>query len=116
MATGLNDYVQERLVAALFGCRPGRMRPVILVLPTCERSCLGARSRADCVPILDYRAAVGHAMRVLTSGSVEVAIAPAEQADLVRGYEQVKLDNVERFNQGSAAVGAALEHGVVIAE
>jgi indolepyruvate ferredoxin oxidoreductase len=52
-----------------------------------------------------YRAMVLHLADQLTSASYGTAVAAAEAADLVRGYEDVKLANVERYRARLAEPG-----------
>lgn len=47
--------------------------------------------------VSEYRALVERRLRDLTSESYESVVRLAELADVVRGYEEVKLRNVERF-------------------
>ena len=51
-----------------------------------------------------YRAMV-RAHRGLTRGDYDTAVAAAEAADLVRGYERVKLANVTRYRARLAELG-----------
>ncbi|GAA4867139.1 indolepyruvate ferredoxin oxidoreductase family protein [Saccharopolyspora cebuensis] len=47
--------------------------------------------------ITEYRGAVEVALHALTERSLPTAVELAELPDLVRGYERIKLDNVERY-------------------
>ena len=45
----------------------------------------------------EYLAFIDHALMRLTPETLDVALEIAASPDMVRGYEQIKLDNVERF-------------------
>ena len=47
--------------------------------------------------IVEYRQAVDEALRALNPETLQRALHLAELPDLVRGYEQIKLDNVARY-------------------
>ncbi|MFM8894920.1 MAG: DUF6537 domain-containing protein, partial [Actinomycetales bacterium] len=53
--------------------------------------------RVERALIGEYRQAVEEALTSLSSDSLDYAVALAQLPDLVRGYEQVKLRNVERY-------------------
>ncbi|HEY2438803.1 MAG TPA: indolepyruvate ferredoxin oxidoreductase family protein, partial [Solirubrobacteraceae bacterium] len=57
----------------------------------------------------EYRALVARAVERLDAGSVEVVAEIAELPDLVRGYEQIKLDGVERMRLRAAELSERLE-------
>jgi indolepyruvate ferredoxin oxidoreductase len=46
-----------------------------------------------------YSALIARLTAELTSGNYDTAVAAADAADLVRGYEDVKLANVERYRE-----------------
>jgi indolepyruvate ferredoxin oxidoreductase len=47
--------------------------------------------------VVEYRQAVDEAVRALNRETLQRALHLAELPDLVRGYEQIKLDNVARY-------------------
>jgi indolepyruvate ferredoxin oxidoreductase len=53
----------------------------------------------------EYRALVLRLAAGLTAGSYATAVAAAEAADLVRGYEDVKLAGVRRYRARLAELG-----------
>jgi indolepyruvate ferredoxin oxidoreductase len=59
----------------------------------------------------EYTAAVTRALRDADVASLPDVVALAGLPDLVRGYEQIKLDNVERFRTQTTALLAQLDHG-----
>ena len=54
----------------------------------------------------EYRGMVLRSLQALSPASYEVAVQIAELPDLVRGYESIKLRNVERFRERAAALEA----------
>jgi indolepyruvate ferredoxin oxidoreductase len=58
----------------------------------------------------DYRAMVLRLARELTADSHATAVAAAQAADLVRGYEDVKLAGVARYHDRLAELGIAADH------
>ncbi|HTK61982.1 MAG TPA: indolepyruvate ferredoxin oxidoreductase family protein [Pseudonocardia sp.] len=52
-----------------------------------------------------YTAMLGRLTGSLTEGSYDTAVAAAEAADLVRGYEEVKIGNVARYRERLAELG-----------
>ncbi|ALE74279.1 indolepyruvate ferredoxin oxidoreductase [Pseudonocardia sp. EC080610-09] len=56
----------------------------------------------------EYQALVREALDALDPGTAEEVVAVAETASIVRGYEDVKLANVERFRAAAAERLAAL--------
>ena len=56
----------------------------------------------------EYQALVRSALDRLEVDTVDGVVAVADTADLVRGYEDVKLGNVERFREQARAALAAL--------
>jgi indolepyruvate ferredoxin oxidoreductase len=52
-----------------------------------------------------YSAMIGRLTGSLTAANYETAVAAAEAADLVRGYEEVKLGNVQRYRARLADLG-----------
>jgi indolepyruvate ferredoxin oxidoreductase len=58
----------------------------------------------------DYRAMVLRLARELTADSHATAVAAAQAADLVRGYEDVKLAGVARYHDRLAELGLAADH------
>jgi indolepyruvate ferredoxin oxidoreductase len=55
--------------------------------------------------IAEYRALLEKAMAGLTPESYERAVRLANLPDLIRGYEEVKLENVRRFRDEVRALG-----------
>jgi indolepyruvate ferredoxin oxidoreductase len=55
--------------------------------------------RAERQLILDYRQMIERALDQLAPGTQEIIAELASAPDMIRGYEQVKLDNVERYRQ-----------------
>jgi indolepyruvate ferredoxin oxidoreductase len=58
--------------------------------------------------VRDYREAISAAMQRLAPESRELVLELAQLPDMVRGYEEIKLANVERFEARAAELGAAL--------
>ena len=56
--------------------------------------------------IAEYRALVARALEHLDAGRVDLFVDVAELTDLVRGYEQIQLDGLERMRAGGRADGA----------
>jgi indolepyruvate ferredoxin oxidoreductase len=54
--------------------------------------------------LADYRATMLDAARNLTSDRLEAATRLARLPDMIRGYEQVKLRNVDRYNEAFTAL------------
>jgi indolepyruvate ferredoxin oxidoreductase len=52
-----------------------------------------------------YTAMITRLTGALTAGNYDTAVAAAEAADLVRGYEGVKAANVERYRARLAELG-----------
>jgi indolepyruvate ferredoxin oxidoreductase len=52
-----------------------------------------------------YTAMITRLTGSLTAGSYDTAVAAAEAADLVRGYEEVKLGNVARYRARLSELG-----------
>jgi indolepyruvate ferredoxin oxidoreductase len=76
--------------------------------------------RTERALIAEYRRMVKDACARLTPETHVAAVALAELPDMVRGYEQVKLDNVRRYREAAqnllAQLGApapAVDHGPV---
>jgi indolepyruvate ferredoxin oxidoreductase len=63
--------------------------------------------RVERALIGEYRSLVERRLASLSPESYEAAIAAAELADRIRGYEDVKLRNVERFRQEAARLEAS---------
>ncbi len=59
--------------------------------------------------VAEYQSAVRRALGHLRPGTVDAVVAIAELADVVRGYEDIKLANVARFREQVAAALAALD-------
>ncbi|ADB54015.1 indolepyruvate ferredoxin oxidoreductase family protein [Conexibacter woesei] len=57
----------------------------------------------------EYLTLVEDALARLSPATLPTAVAVAELPDLVRGYEQIKLDGVARFRARAAELGATLE-------
>jgi indolepyruvate ferredoxin oxidoreductase len=57
----------------------------------------------------EYLAHVGHAIERLEPETLELVLEVAALPELVRGYEQIKLDGVERFRARAAELAAALD-------
>jgi indolepyruvate ferredoxin oxidoreductase len=57
----------------------------------------------------EYRALVARAVERLDADSVGLVAEIAELPDLVRGYEQIKLDNIERMRRRAGELSARLE-------
>ncbi|MQA13342.1 MAG: indolepyruvate ferredoxin oxidoreductase family protein [Pseudonocardiaceae bacterium] len=55
----------------------------------------------------EYRAMVRRLATELTAGSYDTAVAAAQAADLIRGYEDVKLAGVARYRERLAELGVA---------
>lgn len=64
--------------------------------------------RAERRILAEYRDAVIQAAENLTPGNINVAVALAGLPDLVRGYEDVKLANIERFDVALAEMRRGL--------
>jgi indolepyruvate ferredoxin oxidoreductase len=58
--------------------------------------------------IAEYRTLIGDALGVLSSSNHGTAIALASLADVIRGYEGIKLASVEEFHRRAAALGDEL--------
>jgi indolepyruvate ferredoxin oxidoreductase len=56
----------------------------------------------------EYRALVADALNALTPATQDEVAAIAALPELVRGYERIKLDNVERFRAEGPRLLAAL--------
>jgi indolepyruvate ferredoxin oxidoreductase len=56
----------------------------------------------------DYRQAIGQALDRLAPGTQEIIAELAAAPDMIRGYEQIKLDNVERYRQRTEELLALL--------
>ena len=56
----------------------------------------------------EYVAALDESLEALTSDTAPLVLALAETPDLVRGYEELKLRNVERFRERVTALRAEL--------
>ncbi len=56
----------------------------------------------------EYRTSLRHALRRLTADNLEAVVELAELPDLVRGYEDIKLANVERYRAAVADVTARI--------
>ena len=54
--------------------------------------------------IVDYRALMEAELNALTPGTYERAVKLAQLPDVIRGYEEVKLDGVERFREQVQAI------------
>ncbi|HZE05231.1 MAG TPA: DUF6537 domain-containing protein, partial [Solirubrobacteraceae bacterium] len=65
--------------------------------------------RAERQLIGEYRALVARALERLDSGTVDLVAEVADLPDLVRGYEQIKLDNIERMRRRAAELAARLQ-------
>ena len=61
--------------------------------------------RTERALIAEYRGLVEQEFNELTADTYERAVALAELPAMVRGYEHVKLDNVERFRAEVRALG-----------
>ncbi len=57
----------------------------------------------------EYRAMIKDALGKLTTENYAQVVALAELPDLIRGYEQIKLDNVQRYHEAVATIQAQLE-------
>ena len=64
--------------------------------------------RAERELIGEYRALVTRALERLDAGTVELVAEVAGLPDMVRGYEQIKLDNIERMRRRAAELTARL--------
>lgn len=62
--------------------------------------------------IQHYRALVEFALDRLTPENADVVVEIAELPDVVRGYEQIKLDNIDRYLQRADALTARLQQPV----
>jgi indolepyruvate ferredoxin oxidoreductase len=60
----------------------------------------------------EYRALVDRALERLTPVTHATVVKIAELPDVVRGYEDIKLANVERFREQAGALEAELAQGV----
>nr|WP_249009271.1 indolepyruvate ferredoxin oxidoreductase family protein [Conexibacter sp. DBS9H8] len=56
----------------------------------------------------EYSQLVSRALALASSADYEALVSLAELPDMVRGYEQIKLDNVERFRSAGRAALAAI--------
>jgi indolepyruvate ferredoxin oxidoreductase len=61
--------------------------------------------RVERALIAEYRGLIEKAMAGLSPESYERAVTLANLPDLIRGYEEVKLENVQRFRDGVRALG-----------
>ena len=57
----------------------------------------------------EYRAILKEACAKLTPRNHAAAVALAELPDMVRGYEQIKLDNVHRYREAARQLLAQLD-------
>jgi indolepyruvate ferredoxin oxidoreductase len=55
----------------------------------------------------EYRALIEQVLNHLSPGTYERAVALAQLPDMIRGYEQVKLDSVRRFREAVRELGGA---------
>ena len=60
----------------------------------------------------EYRALVERALGVLGPATHDQAVALAELPDMIRGYEQVKLDSVAQFRRRAAELAEKLDLAV----
>jgi indolepyruvate ferredoxin oxidoreductase len=58
----------------------------------------------------EYHDAVTRALPHLSPGTLPALVALASLPDMVRGYEQIKLDNVGRYRAALAGALSDLEH------
>jgi indolepyruvate ferredoxin oxidoreductase len=63
----------------------------------------------------EYRGAIEAAIELLGPATHEPAVRLAELPDLVRGYEDVKLRNVERFRAAKDEILRELTAGLIVA-
>jgi indolepyruvate ferredoxin oxidoreductase len=56
----------------------------------------------------EYRALVERALARLAPGRHDAAVALADLPDMIRGYEDIKLDNVKQFRARAAELAARL--------
>jgi indolepyruvate ferredoxin oxidoreductase len=61
----------------------------------------------------EYRALVAHALEHLDADNADLVAEVAGLPDLVRGYEQIKLDAIERMRRRAAELSARLRGAVV---
>ncbi len=67
-----------------------------------------AMRRAERALVGEYRELMARALDRLDDGSVETVVEVAELPDLVRGYEQIKLDGMEQMRRRSVELMARL--------
>ena len=56
----------------------------------------------------EYRALIERALAALAPGRHDAAVALADLPDMIRGYEDIKLDNVKQFRARAAEFAARL--------
>jgi len=56
----------------------------------------------------EYRALVERALAALEPARHDTAVALADLPDMIRGYEDIKLDNVKQFRARAAELAAQL--------
>jgi indolepyruvate ferredoxin oxidoreductase len=68
-----------------------------------------AMRRTERTLIEEYRTLVDAAFSRIQPDAIEEVIAIAELPDMIRGYEEVKRGNIERFRAEAATLLAALD-------